>query len=80
MTFESLGIPSIVLLFWIPILIWEAVWKGIGMWKAARNSQLGWFIAILIVNSAGILPIVYIYFFQKDNKPNKTIKKSKKKK
>ncbi len=36
-----------------------------GMWKAARNSQLGWFIAILIVNSIGILPILYIYFFQK---------------
>ena len=49
----------------IPIIIWEAIWKCIGMWKSARNNQLAWFICILIFNTVGILPIVYIYFFQK---------------
>lgn len=44
---------------------WEAVWKGIALWHSARNKQLPWFIANLIVNSAGILPIVYIIFFRK---------------
>ena len=57
-------IPLIIILLLIPLIIWEAVWKGIGMWKAARNGQLRWFIAILIINSIGILPIVYLYFFQ----------------
>jgi len=51
--------------WWIPVIIWEAIWKGIGMWKSARHGQLPWFIAILIINSIGILPIVYILFFQK---------------
>ena len=58
-------IPLIIILLLIPLIIWEAIWKGIGMWKAARNGQLGWFIVILVINSIGILPIVYIYFFQK---------------
>lgn len=55
---------------WIAVIfgafmIWDVIWKGIGLWKAGRNNQLGWFIAILIVNSVGILPIIYILGFQK---------------
>lgn len=49
----------------IALAVWEIIWKGIGMWKAARNSHLYWFTAILVFNTAGILPIIYIYFFQK---------------
>ncbi|MCX8147275.1 MAG: DUF5652 family protein, partial [Candidatus Woesearchaeota archaeon] len=30
------------------IALWESIWKGIAMWKSARNSQLAWFICILI--------------------------------
>ncbi|MCL4389766.1 MAG: DUF5652 family protein [Patescibacteria group bacterium] len=49
----------------IPLAIWDVVWKGIGLWHAAGNKQKGWFIAILIINSLGILPIIYLQFFQK---------------
>ncbi len=52
----------------LPIIIWEAAWKGIGMWRAARNNHLWWFIAIFVLNTLGILPIIYIYFFQKKAK------------
>ncbi|MBS3122139.1 hypothetical protein J4434_04605 [Candidatus Woesearchaeota archaeon] len=58
-------ITTTMLLLLIPVIIWEAVWKGIGLWKSARNSQLVWFIAIMVVNSVGILPIIYLLFFQK---------------
>ncbi|MCX6259222.1 MAG: DUF5652 family protein [Bacteroidia bacterium] len=48
----------------IPIIIvlalWDAVWKLIGMWKAARNNHLAWFLCIFIFNTIGILPIIYI--------------------
>lgn len=44
----------------IILAIWEMVWKLIGMWKAGRNNELGWFIAIALINSIGILPIIYI--------------------
>lgn len=55
-----------MLIWLIPLLIWEVAWKGIALWKAAKNNQLNWFIALLILNTVGILPIIYIQFFQKN--------------
>jgi len=48
----------------IPLLIWEIIWKGFALWKAAKNNQRNWFIVMLFLNTAGILPIIYIKFFQ----------------
>ena len=60
------------MIFWISLIavlaIWDAVWKALGMWHSARNKHLGWFICFLIFNTAGILPIVYLKFFQKTKK------------
>ena len=47
------------------LIAWEMAWKGIALWRSARNKQLGWFIAIFIVNSVGILEIIYLIFFAK---------------
>ncbi|MDP2990199.1 MAG: DUF5652 family protein [Kiritimatiellota bacterium] len=47
------------------VAIWEVVWKGFALWRAGRNGQPVWFIFLLIVNSAGILPIIYLLFFNK---------------
>ncbi|MGE0792712.1 MAG: DUF5652 family protein [Candidatus Woesearchaeota archaeon] len=69
----------------VVLSIWESVWKAIAMWKSARNNQLAWFICILIFNTIGILPILYIFVFQpkkvekkkievKNKKQNKTKK------
>lgn len=49
----------------IILAIWDGVWKLIALWKSARHDQLAWFICLAIFNTAGILPIVYILFFQK---------------
>ncbi|MFA5485367.1 MAG: DUF5652 family protein [Candidatus Pacearchaeota archaeon] len=49
----------------IILSIWDGVWKGIALWKAGRNNQLTWFVFILIINTMGILPILYLLFFQK---------------
>lgn len=69
-------------LFWwlLPLIVWEAVWKGIGLWKSGRNNQLAWFIAMFIFNTAGILPIIYLAFFQKKKVAVETVKPAKKKK
>jgi len=50
--------------WFIPLLIWTIIWKGIALWKCGRNNQLHWFIAILIINTVGILEMIYIFFFQ----------------
>ncbi|WKZ26269.1 MAG: DUF5652 family protein [Candidatus Paceibacterota bacterium] len=44
------------------ILVWSLLWKGIALWKAARLSHKRWFVIILIVNTLGILDIIYIFF------------------
>ncbi len=55
--------------FWLVILvtIWDLVWKGIALWKSARNEQRNWFVVLLLINSLGIVPIIYLQFFQKKN-------------
>ena len=55
--------------FWLVILvtIWDLVWKGIALWKSARNGQRNWFVVLLLINSLGIVPIIYLQFFQKKN-------------
>jgi methionyl-tRNA synthetase len=47
------------------LIIWTVIWKGIALWKAARNTDKLWFIALLVINTVGILEILYIYFFSK---------------
>ena len=53
----------------ILLVIWDGVWKLIAMWKSARHDQLAWFICLAIFNTAGILPILYILYFQKPGSP-----------
>ncbi|MFC1728031.1 DUF5652 family protein [Nanoarchaeota archaeon] len=62
---------------WLVALIslWTIPWKGFALWKAARNRQLVWFIALLVLNTLAILEIVYIFFFQKKVKAAKKKKK-----
>jgi hypothetical protein len=48
----------------IPLAIWVIVWKGIALWKSARNNQMAWFVVLLLVNTIGILEIIYIFFLQ----------------
>jgi hypothetical protein len=49
----------------ILLAIWDGVWKLIALWKSARHNQLAWFICLAILNTVGILPILYILCFQK---------------
>jgi len=50
------------------LLIWELVWKGIALWKAAKEGSQYWFIALLLLNTAGILPIVYLLMHNRKNR------------
>ena len=53
------------------IMIREMIWKGIALWKSWNKKQLARFICIFIFNTAGILPIIYLAFFQKKEKKEK---------
>ena len=54
-------------MLWL-ILLWIIPWKGYGLWKAAQNRDQIWFVAILVLNTLGILPIIYIFFINKNKK------------
>lgn len=47
--------------FLFVVLLWSLFWKGLGLWHSSRRGEYGWFIALLIINSAGILEIVYLF-------------------
>jgi len=49
-------------------IIWSLVWKGLALWKSAGLRQKYWFIAILIINTLGVLEIIYIFFVAKKYK------------
>lgn len=52
--------------FLLPLLIWSLAWKGWALWKAARNDSPVWFVILLVVNTVGILEILYIFLFSGD--------------
>lgn len=54
-------------LIWLAI-IWSLIWKGIALWRAAELRQKYWFIAILVINTLGILEIIYYFFVAKKYK------------
>ncbi len=49
-----------------PLMLWSLFWKGLALWRAGRGNQLYWFIALLVLNTAGILEIIYLVAFAKD--------------
>ncbi|MEK6939544.1 MAG: DUF5652 family protein [Nanoarchaeota archaeon] len=72
--------PVNFLLLIVLLSIWELVWKGFGLWHSAQNKQKGWYIAmLLLINTAGLLPIIYLIWFkpkQKKEMPLKSATKS----
>ena len=52
----------------VPLLIWTIPWGGVALWKAARNDSKPWFIALLLINTVGLLEIIYIFYFSHKKK------------
>jgi hypothetical protein len=74
---QQLGISLWLL---IVILVWTAVWKMLALWKAARNNSPVWFILLILVNTMGILEILYLFVFSKMKFPKFKVKSNKKRK
>ncbi len=52
----------------LPLILLDLILKGFALWKSGRNNQPYWFVFLLIINSAGILPVIYLIFFDKKTK------------
>lgn len=42
------------------LAIWSIVWKGLALWRSAQRGQKVWFIVMLVLNTVGILEIIYL--------------------
>ena len=51
------------------LTVWSLVWKGVALWGSAKNNQRNWFIVLLVLNTFGILEIIYIFYFNKPKAP-----------
>jgi len=58
----SLG-ENTTLLFLLSL--WVLPWKGVALWKAAKNLHKKWFIAMFLLNTLAVLEIIYIFYFSK---------------
>lgn len=45
----------------LPLALWAIFWKVYGVWVAAKNGHKKWFVALLVLNTFGILEIIYIF-------------------
>ncbi|MCK9595974.1 DUF5652 family protein [Candidatus Pacearchaeota archaeon] len=62
---EQMGIPGGFVWVFVLILIWSAIWKLLALWKSARKGSPFWFVLLFLVNTVGILEILYIFLFSK---------------
>lgn len=58
-------------LFFLLLMIWSLIWKGLALWRAAHTGNKRWFVVFLIFNTVGILEIIYLYFLNKDDVSDK---------
>lgn len=42
------------------LFIWIIVLKGLALWRSAKNNSPVWFVVLLIVNTLGILELIYL--------------------
>ena len=76
---EQLNISPVILVF---LIIWTLIWKGLALWKSSKLNQPVWFVILLVVNTFGILEIIYLILYSKHSIPlnNLPVKKSRKRK
>jgi hypothetical protein len=53
-------IPTEWIIVLVVVAILELVLKGFALWRAGRSNDLVWFVILLVINTAGILPAVYL--------------------
>ena len=47
------------------LALWSLFWKGLALWHSARRGNPWWFVILLVVNTLGILEIIYLFFVAK---------------
>jgi len=54
------------------LIIWTLYWKGMALWVASKADQKKWFVALLVINTFGVLELFYLYLLPKIQKKGNT--------
>ncbi|HEX8591612.1 MAG TPA: DUF5652 family protein [Candidatus Paceibacterota bacterium] len=72
-TSAALGMSPIVLsIIFAALIIWTLTLKGFALWHASRNYQKRWFIVLLVLNTFGVLELIYLLWYRKDKREGGT--------
>ncbi|HBA45688.1 hypothetical protein A2W67_01240 [Candidatus Nomurabacteria bacterium RIFCSPLOWO2_02_40_28] len=52
---------AVEILITLILALWTITWKAYGAWTAAKHNHKKWFVALIILNTLGILEIIYIF-------------------
>jgi divalent metal cation (Fe/Co/Zn/Cd) transporter len=58
---------SIMILILIAVC-WSLFWKGWALWVAGNRKEKVWFIVLFLINTLGILDIIYLYIKRNSKK------------
>lgn len=53
--------------FALAAALWTIPWKGMALWRAAKRENRVWFIVLLLINTLGILEIIYLILSREKN-------------
>lgn len=58
---------------WVSLVlyIWTIPWKGWALWRSAQKKNKLWFVAMLLLNTLGILEILYIFVISEEKRMEK---------
>lgn len=62
------AMPNWTTLVILALAAWTLPWKGVALWRSARNSHTAWFVVLLLLNTLAVLEIIYIFAFSKHKK------------
>ena len=46
-------------------MVWVLPWKAYALWTSARRADKKWFIALMLINTFGLLEIFYLFYYAK---------------
>ena len=55
------GLPALFGSLAVVAVFWSIFWKGLALWHSARKGQQWWFMIFMVVNTLGVLEIVYLF-------------------
>ena len=60
----------------VAVVAWSLAWKGVSLWRAAKNGSKPWFVALLLTNTLGVLDAVYLFVLDRRESNSRLIEET----